>query len=139
MVKHIPGSISKISNKFTVTVSLWIIIYNSLFFICFSKLYEYICTYMVVVAVGPNMSVWLLPTVSITCIFQYHLIYSIDPKYKLVMPKFWKVVQGNPSNTCFPVTMEMIIPLMIVVMIVTGNQLPKKRNNSFNPITYVCN
>ena len=54
------------------------------------------------------------------------------------MPKFEKTVQGNPGNTCFPVTMEMMIP-PIVAMIVIGNQLPRKRNDSSNPITYVRN
>ncbi len=126
MVQHIPGNILKISNKFTVTVSLWKTIYNSLFFICFSKLYEHTCTHMVVVAVGPNMSVRLLPTVSITCPFQYHLIYPIDPKYKLVMPKFEKLSMAILVILAFLVIMEIIIPL-IVTMIVIGNQLPRNK------------
>ena len=109
--------------------------YNSLFFICFSKLCEHTCAHRVVAAVGPYMNVGLFPTVSITNPFQYHLAYPIDPKYKLVMPKFEKL---SMAILVFPVTMEMIIPL-IVTMIVTGNQLPRKRNNSSNPITYVCN
>jgi len=93
----------------------------------------------VVAAVGPYMNVGLVfPTVSITCPFQYHLAQNIDPRYKLVKPKFEKLSKAIlASNTCFPVTMEMIIP-PIVVMIVTGNQLPRKRNDSSNPITYVC-
>jgi len=91
-VQHIPGSMSKISNKFTVTVSLWKTVYNSLFFIYFSKLCDPTCAHRVVAAVGPYMNVGLVfPTVSITCPFQYHLSHPIDPRYKLItMPKFEK-------------------------------------------------
>jgi len=43
----------------------------------------------VVAAVGPYMNVGLVfPTVSITCLFHYHLAHPIDPRYKLVKPKF---------------------------------------------------
>ena len=46
----------------------------------------------VVAAVGPYMNVGLVfPTVSITCPFQYHLAHPIDPRYKLVKPKFEKL------------------------------------------------
>ena len=46
----------------------------------------------VVAAVGPYINVGLVfPTVTITCPFQYYLAYPIDPRNKLVKPKFEKL------------------------------------------------